>query len=412
VAVMLLDLDNFKLVNDSLGHQVGDELLAVIAPRLSRTMRGSDTVARLGGDEFAFVVESFAGDAELIAIAERILSVFEEPLIVGSRMQRVTASLGIALGRKGDSADVVLRSADTAMYGAKKTRRGSFELFDAGMRNRVLRELEVKNALADAIQDQELQVYYQPIVSLTSGDVLSVEALVRWLHPQWGWVAPNEFIPLAEADGLIVPLGQYVLSEAARQAAVWHNDYPDRLPFGVAVNVSPRQLAEPDFIATFTDILHEHGLTPRQLGLEVTERVFINERDDLITQNLAELARIGVPLSLDDFGTGYSALASLKRFPFTAIKIDRYFIRSIRQPTDTAPISTAIVNVGKALGLTVIAEGVENQVQADYLHQLGCDAAQGFHYARPQPARELTAYLSANLNQAECSKYERRRSVA
>ncbi len=412
VAVMLLDLDNFKLVNDSLGHEIGDDVLIAIGSRLSEVIRAGDTVVRLGGDEFAVVVEPFRDEHELVAVAQRILSVFAKPVVVGSRLQPVTASLGIALGKRGDTPEVLLRSADTAMYRAKETRRGSFELFDEVMRSRVLRELEVRNALAEALRHQDLQVYFQPIVSLTTGEVLSIEALVRWLHPQWGWVAPNEFIPLAETDGLIISLGQYVLTETARQAARWRDRYPEAIPLGVFVNVSPRQLAQPNFVASYTHTLHEHGLTPQQLGLEITERVFIDKRDVVIAQNLAELARIGARLSLDDFGTGYSALASLKRFPFTTLKIDRSFIRSIHTPTDTAPISTAIVTVGKALGLTVIAEGVENQVQADYLRQLGCDAAQGFHYLRPQPAKQLTAYLDTKLNQTDSSTYEHRQSVA
>jgi diguanylate cyclase (GGDEF)-like protein/PAS domain S-box-containing protein len=400
VAVMLLDLDNFKLVNDSLGHAIGDELLTAIAPRLLQTMRSSDTVGRLGGDEFAFVLEVDGGDREVIAVAERVLSVFEEPFTAGSGTQRIGASLGIALGAKGDSPDGLLRNADTAMYRAKAARRGSFELFDDAMHRRVLRELAVKNALADALQDgvDELLLYYQPIVSLADGEVLGIEALVRWLHPQWGWVAPNEFIRLAEADTLITSLGRYVLTAAIRQAAQWRIQLPETLPLGVSVNVSPCQLAEPDFVPFLTTTLDRHGLAPPQLGIEVTERVFIDERDNLVAENLSELAQIGVPLSLDDFGTGYSALASLSRFPFAALKIDRYFIRSIRNPTDPAPITTAIVSLGQALGLTVIAEGVENEVQADYLERLGCDAVQGYYYARPLPAAELTAYLGARTD--------------
>jgi predicted signal transduction protein with EAL and GGDEF domain len=358
-------------------------------------MRGSDTVARLGGDEFAFVVESVRNDSDLIALARQILSSFEEPFVVGTRAMGITASLGIAVGSQRESADIILRNADTAMYRAKATRRGGFELFDDEMRRRVLRELEVRNKLAEAVQNHELQVYYQPIVSLANGRPLAIEALVRWLDPQWGWVPPDEFIPLAEGDGLIVQLGRSVLAETVRQTALWRNDYPHLLPLGVFVNVSPRELAEPDFIPFLVKALADEGLTPSQFGIEITERVFINERDDAIVKNVRELGAMGVRLSLDDFGTGYSALASIKRFPFTALKIDRFFIRSIRRSTDVAPISNAVVSLGKALGLTVIAEGVETSLQADYLRRLGCDAAQGYYYARPQPAEQLSAYLAA-----------------
>ena len=399
VAVMLLDLDNFKLVNDSLGHHVGDELLGAIAARLPTTMRGSDTVARLGGDEFGLVIESFQGDHELIAVAERILNAFEEPFETGDGAQQVTASIGIALGSRGDSPQVILRNADTAMYAAKATKRGGFELFDVTMRRRVLRELDVKNALSDALRKNQLDIHYQPIVSLATGEVLSVEALVRWLHPQWGWVSPTEFIPLAETDGLIVALGRSVLAETIAQAARWYEQDQELLPLGVSVNVSPHQLADPDFVGFLVEALDEHALAPPQLGIEVTERVFIDEQDEPVISTLNELARLGVRLSLDDFGTGYSALASLKRFPFTTLKIDRYFTRSIRRPSSSAPITTAVVGLGRALGLTVIAEGVENDVQAAFLRRLGCHAAQGFHYARPEPAWKLSAYLDENLSQ-------------
>ena len=399
VAVMLLDLDNFKLINDSLGHHVGDQLLTGLADRLAGTMRGQDTVARLGGDEFGFVIESFRDERELIAVAERILAAFEEPFVTDSSIQRVTASIGIACGGREDDPHVLLRESDTAMYAVKSGRRGTFAVYDDKMQRRVHRALDVKNALSEAVAGNKLTLHYQPIVSLADGEVLSVEALVRWLHPQWGWVSPTEFIPLAEADELIVTLGRHVLTEAIRQTAQWHAQYQDAFPLGVSVNVSPRELADPDFIGFLTDTLHTHGLTPPQLGIEVTERVFIAERDDLIISNLTELAQLGVRLSLDDFGTGYSALASLKRFPFTTLKIDRYFTRSIRNPPSSTPITNAIVALGRSLNLVVIAEGVETQAQVNYLRHLGCHAAQGFHFARPQPAQELSTYLNENLSQ-------------
>jgi diguanylate cyclase (GGDEF)-like protein/PAS domain S-box-containing protein len=394
VAVMLLDLDNFKLVNDSLGHHVGDDLLVAIAPKLSELMRGSDTIARQGGDEFAFVIEAFADERELVTIAERVTSMFAHPFPVEAvGPQRVSASLGIALNHPGENAEDLLRNADTAMYRAKQQRRGSFEFYDDGMRKRVLRELRVRNALADAIENRELQLYYQPIVSLTDGQVLSLEALVRWQHPQWGWVSPTEFVALAESDGQIISLGDHVLTDAIAQTALWKERYPEALPLGVSVNISARQLAKPGFVDFVFATLATHQVAAADLRLEITERVFLDERDDLVIQNLRDLAAMGVGFSLDDFGTGYSALASLKRFPFTTLKIDRYFIRSIRRPTDAAPISTAIITLGRTLGLTVVAEGVENQIQADYLRRLGCPAAQGFYFARPQPADQVTRYL-------------------
>ncbi len=394
VAVMLLDLDNFKLINDSLGHHAGDDLLVTIAPKLKQQMRGSDTVARLGGDEFAFVVETFSSERDLAAVAERVTGVFARPFPVeAGGLQRLSGSLGIALNHPGENAEDLLRNADTAMYRAKQQRRGSFEFYDDGMRRRVLRELEVRNALADAIDNHELELYYQPIVSLSEGRTLSVEALLRWQHPQWGWVSPNEFIGLAESDGQINTIGQYVLDEAIAQAAVWRKDYPEALPLGLSVNVSARQLATPGFVGLIWETLAAHRLPASHLRLEITERVFLDERDKAVLENLGELAEMGVQFSLDDFGTGYSALASLKRFPFTTLKIDRYFIRAIRHPASAAPISTAIIMLGKTLGLTVVAEGVESQTQVDFLRRLGCPAAQGFHFARPQSADMISGYL-------------------
>ena len=393
VAVMLLDLDNFKLVNDSLGHDVGDSLLGAIAPRLLESVRTGDTVARLGGDEFAFVVESFRDERELADLAKRIVDAFERPFEAGGGVHRVTASLGIAVAHGGETAAGVLRNADTAMYSAKAARRGGFELFDDGMRRRLVRELELRDGLADAIEKEALELYFQPILSLADGGVLALEALVRWPHPEWGWVQPTEFIPVAESDRLIVSLGRFVLGQAIARAADWHACYPGALPLGVFVNVSPTELAAPDFVHFVASTLETHGLASDRLGIEVTERVFIGERDRQAGDSLAALAEMGVRISLDDFGTGYSALASLKRFPFTALKIDRFFIRAIRGPEDEAPISRAIVSLGRSLGLTVIAEGVETAVQAERLRRLGCDAAQGFHFARPQPAAAVAAYL-------------------
>jgi diguanylate cyclase (GGDEF)-like protein/PAS domain S-box-containing protein len=396
IAVMLLDLDNFKLVNDSLGHAVGDELLVAIAPRLADAMRGSDTVARLGGDEFAFLVEGTRDDHETVTLAERVLAAFDEPFTLGTRTQRIGASLGVAVGARGDTPDGLLRKADTAMYRAKAKRQSGFELYDDAMHRRARRELAVRNALADAVQGDtgELCLYYQPIVSLADGGLLGIEALSRWLHPQWGWVTPGEFVPIAESDTLISSLGERVLGDAIGHAAVWRCYCRHALPLGVSVNVSPRELARPDFVPYVARLLRAQDVTPAELAIEVTERLFVDERDPVATDNLAELGRLGVRLSLDDFGTGYSGLASLSRFPFSSLKIDRSFIRAIRRPADTAPLAAAVVSLGRAFGLTVVGEGVENELQADYLRRLGCDAAQDFHYARPMPAGKLTAYLS------------------
>jgi diguanylate cyclase (GGDEF)-like protein/PAS domain S-box-containing protein len=400
VAVMLLDLDGFKLVNDSLGHAAGDELLVTLAPRLQRELRASDTVARLGGDEFAFVFEDVGREQVLIGMAERLLAAVAEPVASGHTHLRLTASLGITIAEPAATTETSLSNADTAMYKAKGAGRNRFEIYDDTMRSRLMRERTLMRELTSALRDSQLEIYYQPIISLTDGRVLAFEALARWNHPQWGWVAPSEFIPIAEDHGLILVLGQQVLSDAAKQATDWRTTYPHAFPLGIFANVSPRQLSQPDFVDVFVDTLEHQGASPRDVGIEITERVLIHHDEKKLAGNLEQLIRLGVRISLDDFGTGYASLTALKQLPLTAVKIDRSFIKAIRSKTDPAPVTHATVSLGHTLGLIVIAEGVETELQAGYLRDLGCDAAQGFHYARPQPAHLATTLLQAEQDDA------------
>ena len=406
VAVMLLDLDGFKLVNDGLGHAVGDEVLVAVAQRLGRALRASDSVARLGGDEFAFILENVEAESELATVANRILAALAAPVTAGDHATACRGSLGIAVAEPGDGATPVLRNADIAMYQAKREGQGGYSFYDWRLRARALRELELGTALTRALEQGELLVYYQPIVSLEDGRVLAVEALVRWLHPQWGWVSPGEFIPLAEANGTIVPLGEWMLAETVCQAGEWRKQYPDALPLGVHVNVSPKQLSQPNFIPFLTEILSDNDASPGDLGIEITEHVFIDIRAQL-DDNLAALTELGIRLSLDDFGTGYSALSSLMRFPLAALKIDRSFIRDMRcdRGNGNHPITTAAITLAHGQGLLSIAEGVENEEQAECLHRLGCDAAQGYYFARPQPADQLTELLESRLPPASSSSW-------
>jgi len=263
------------------------------------------------------------------------------------------------------------------------------------MRARLLRRLELATALGEALHGDQLDVHFQPIVSLADGEILAAEALLRWSHPEFGAVEPSEFIPLAEENGLIVPLGRHVIEAAARAAAGWRAANPDALPLGVFVNLSPRELFQESFLPFLTRTLREHGLTGSDIAFELTERVFIDDRDHTPTRNLQELTRRGFRLILDDFGTGYSALASLKRFPLAALKIDRYFISTIDDEHQEKPVMKAIVSIGKTLGITVIAEGVESERQLADVRALGCDAAQGYHLGVPMPASELTPRLAA-----------------
>jgi diguanylate cyclase (GGDEF)-like protein/PAS domain S-box-containing protein len=395
VVIMVLNVDNFKLVNDSLGHAAGDELLVAVGTRLRQAMPDHATAARMSGDEFALLLEGVEGTPEVVALAERILSAFAEPFRIEAGSVHLSATIGIAFAEDDVGAEALLANGETAMYRAKAGAKGGFELFDRAMRARVRRHMAVVNQLRQALEGGVLEVHYQPIVSIADGHPLAVEALIRWPHPEWGWVQPSEFIPLAEDNGLIVALGDYVLRDVAGQMAAWRREFPGTLPMGAFANVSPRQLSQPDFVPKLMRLLDRHGLGPADLGIEITESVFLDENDSAVTANIAELARIGVPLSLDDFGTGYSALASLKRFPFAALKIDGYFIGAIREPVDPAPITTAIVGLGLALGVTVIAERVETAVQHERLRSLGCAAGQGYHFARPQPASALAGLLAA-----------------
>ena len=399
VAVIMLDLDDFKLLNDSLGHRAGDELLVALSPCLERVLRGGDTVARLGGDEFAFLLEDLDNEQEAVAIAIRISSSIANVQPTSLTGQRVKASLGIALASPDETPESLVRNADTAMYRAKASNRGSWALFDEPTRARVCRDFHLERGLERALDQDELVLHYQPIVSVTDGHMLAVEALLRWRHPDFGWVQPNELIPIAERSGLIIPVGHTVLTQAARQAAAWRNSHAEGLPLGVYVNLSPRELSDPGFIPFLTRTLREQGTLPRDLGIEVTERAILDANDSTLRSNVRSLAKLGVRLSLDDFGTGYSSLAALEQFPFTTVKIDKLFIRAIRDTNSPAPMATAMTALAHSLDLKVIAEGVETQAQAERLRVLGCDAAQGFHFARPKPASHLDDLLDKRLPQ-------------
>jgi Amt family ammonium transporter len=397
VAVLLLDIDDFKLVNDTLGHEAGDELLIEVAARLRVSARTSDTVARLGGDEFALVAEGVGATGDVVRLAERVQAAFERRFTIGGTRLRITASVGIAVATGGEQPSALLRDADTAMYRAKASGKGGSEFFDVAMRDRLVRRLELASALGESLHDGGLEIHYQPIVSLDDGELLAVEALLRWSHPRFGTVDPGEFVPLAEENGLIVPLGRHVIEVAARDAAAWRARDPDALPLGVFVNLSPRELLQESFVPFLARTLGEHGLSGSDLAFELNERVFIDDRDHTLVRNLQELTRRGIRLILDDFGTGYSALASLRRFPLAALKIDRYLISTIDGDEREQPVMRAIVSIGKALGIAVIAEGVESEQQLADLRALGCDAAQGYHLGRPVGAGELTELLAAHV---------------
>jgi diguanylate cyclase (GGDEF)-like protein/PAS domain S-box-containing protein len=396
LAVFFVDLDRFKLVNDSLGHEAGDELLRLVAPRFESAIRPSDTLARLGGDEFAVLCEQLPSEASATRIANQLMSALEEPIVLNGRDHVVSASIGIAVGTPGSNAPDLLRDADAAMYRAKAHGRGRAELFDEEMRVRVLDRVRTESALRDALTDED-QIYldYQPLVSLRSGRIIGAEALARWRHPEWGPVSPVEFIPVAEDSGLIHQLGAQVMRRAARECAAWQ-DNPDFA--GIAVNISVRQLVQPDEVATLVrEVIAAEGIAPGFLTLEITESVLIEHLDDT-RKALESLNDLGVRLSLDDFGTGYSSLSYLADLPFDSVKIDLALTRKIVDTPQAAVFANAIIQMGHALNKQVIAEGVETLEQANRLQELGCDIAQGYYLGRPLAPDILTALLQDQPN--------------
>ncbi|HEX4775361.1 MAG TPA: EAL domain-containing protein, partial [Acidimicrobiia bacterium] len=399
VGVVFLDLDRFKLVNDSLGHTAGDRLLVAIADRLRSALRPSDTVARFGGDEFVVLCDDVLDEAATVDIASRMAAAVARPVLLPEGEVFVTASIGVALsGRPGDSADNLLRDADTAMYRAKDQGRARTEVFDERTHDRVVHHLRTGNDLHRALQRREFEVHYQPVVDLETGLVSGFEALVRWRHPTRGLVHPSDFISLAEETGLIVPLGAWVLEESCRQVVEWQAHRPEGArPLTISVNLSPRQLTEPTLLDEVTRVLDETGIDPDCVWLEITESTLMHDAESAVS-TLRALRLLGVHLSVDDFGTGYSSLSYLKRFPVEALKVDRSFVDGLgNEPGDSA-IVTAVVTMAHALGLRAIAEGLETPIQLRELRTLGCDMAQGFMFGVPRSATELGAHPADDLS--------------
>ncbi|HEX2039797.1 MAG TPA: EAL domain-containing protein [Acidimicrobiales bacterium] len=399
VAVLFLDLDRFKVVNDGLGHVAGDELLMEVAARLRSILRPTDTVARFGGDEFVLLLDDIESDDHAVDVAARIGEVFTVPFELSGREVKVTASIGIALttGRPGERAETLVRDADAAMYRAKEKGKARFEIFDDAIRMRAVRRLETEQALRRAVERGELELLYQPGVWLDSGRVAAVEALARWCHPERGPVPPAEFIPIAEETGLILPLGDWVLEQAAVLAARLQWVSEPGWVMTVAVNLSARQLGDPKLVDRVGSLLAAHGLPPRALSLEITESVLMDDAESA-RRTLGELKSLGVYLAVDDFGTGYSSLAYLKRFPVDALKVDKSFVDGLGREGEDGAIVRAIVTLAQTLGLDTVAEGVETAEQVERLVELGCVFAQGYHFARPMPAEQLDRWLAGAVS--------------
>ena len=391
--VIFLDLDRFKTVNDSLGHAAGDELLVTVARRVDESLRSADTAARLGGDEFAVLLEDLGGPDEGVLVAERMSEALRAPIVVQGREVFVSASVGIACGRHG--AAELLRQADVAMYRAKAQGKGRYAVYEESMQAEVLQRLELEGELQRAIERDEIDVYYQPVIALDGQTLAGFEALARWHHPTRGLVPPLDFIPLAEDNGSIVALGRYVLRTACVQAARWVQDFPSDVPRIMSVNLSGRQLEDANIVADVAAALADSGLPAAALVLEITETVLMHDTEATISR-LAALKALGVRLAVDDFGTGYSSLRYLRRFPIDILKMAKPFVDGLAEVDDEEgrALARAIVDLASSLKLSCIAEGIEVGAQAVMLHELGCGLGQGFHFARPMPPADLEALIA------------------
>ena len=392
-AVIFFDLDDFKSVNDSLGHAAGDELLKEVARRLGTLVRPSDTLARFGGDEFAILLEDLPNIEPALAVAERTVYLLQQPFRIGEAELFIGGSVGISVSwpRESLSAEELLRQADTAMYVAKRRGKNCIELFESAMHEEASARLALRADLQRAIDNGEFALHYQPIIEMDSGAVSGVEALIRWHHPERGLVPPLDFIPFAEETGLILPIGNWVLNEACRTAASWETaDGTD--PLSIAVNVSAVRFRHPAFVEELTGILSDTGLDPSRLTLELTESLLVQGVHQ-VADRLAELKELGVRLAIDDFGTGYSSLSYLRDLPIDVLKIDKTFIDSVALGIEDSALARAIIKLGHTLGLKVVAEGVEDGGQASILAMLECEYAQGYLFARPLTEEKLYQFL-------------------
>jgi diguanylate cyclase (GGDEF)-like protein/PAS domain S-box-containing protein len=391
LALLFLDLDNFKNINDSLGHAVGDKLLSAAAKRLMGLVRDQDTVARLGGDEFIMILNNPSGKDQAMGAANRIIKAMSRPFWINDREMYITASIGVTIyPDDGENLEALVSNADMAMYQAKKVGKNTTRIFTKDLDTRIKRRMSLEKSLRNAIKNNELIVYFQPKVDLRTGSMAGAEALVRWNHPDKGLIGPDEFIPLAEETGLIIPLGSWVLQNACRAAKAWQAQGHHFMQ--ISVNLSPKQFTQKDLPQMVSSALSETGLPPYALELELTENMVMQNVDEAIN-TMHQLSNLGIQLSLDDFGRGYSSLYYLKRFPMNELKIDRSFVGDIPKDPDNASIVNTIISMGKSLNLRVVAEGVETKEQLSFLKQNKCDQMQGYFFHPPVPALDLLNLL-------------------
>ena len=398
IEVLFMDLDDFKTINDSLGHEVGNDVLREVARRISSVVRVADTAARLGGDEFAVLVETpGAGEADAETIAARLLAELAPPIVIGERVLRANASIGLARSDGTSGNQELMRNADAAMYAAKDSGKNNVKIYEEGMHRRALERLEITSELQQGLEQEQFELDYQPIVDLRSGAIVGVESLVRWAHPERGRLQPEAFIGLAEETGLIAPLGAWILRTACVQGSTWRREFPDRRPLDVNVNVSTRQLHEPSFAQEVSDTLAETGFDPAALVLEITESLLPDDGDSAV-QQLARLRALGVRIAVDDFGTGYSILARLQRYPVDIVKIDRSFIAGMEHDKDKAVLVRGILNLGESLHLQIVAEGIEEVEQMLQLRQMRPIRGQGFLFSRPISSARISELVRAGVS--------------
>jgi diguanylate cyclase (GGDEF)-like protein/PAS domain S-box-containing protein len=395
--ILFINLDRFKLINDSLGHDCGDRLLSEFAQRIGTCIRSCDTVSRLGGDEFAVLLEDMPSVQDADKAIQRIQAILAIPFQLGEQEVYASASIGIAPSRDNYvRSDEALQDADAAMYRAKRRGKGQFEIFDPSMHTQSLPILQLENDLGRAIDRQELQTHYQPIISLQTGELVGFEALLRWQHPQRGMISPLEFIPIAEETGLIVPIGDWVLRSACYQMRLWQKQLNIDPSISMSVNLSPRQFTQPNLIGKIDKILRETNLKAQNLKLEITESVLM-ENPKLAASILAELKKTGVQLYLDDFGTGYSSLSYLQNFPVDALKIDRSFIRNLHLENSDAKIVQTIITLAQNLGISIVAEGIETQEHLSQLKEMACPLGQGYYFEKPMNAQAAETFLKQQV---------------
>jgi diguanylate cyclase (GGDEF)-like protein/PAS domain S-box-containing protein len=393
-AVLYLDLDRFKIINDSLGHMIGDQLLVGIARRLESSLRPIDTIARLGGDEFTILVEDVNDESEIIYVAERLQQELAAPFTLGGREVFTTMSIGIAISSSDYlNAEDILRDADTAMYRAKVLGNARYEIFNVAMHAEAVKLLQLETDLRRALERREFFIQYQPIMSLDTFNLSGFEALVRWQHPEHGFISPVDFIPMAEETGLIIPLGEWVLRESCTQMQRWHEQFHGDTPLFMSVNLSVKQFNQPDLIQKIAGIIQETGLAPHSLKLEITESA-VTEKVESAAEMMQQIRAIGVKLSMDDFGTGYSSLSHLHRFPLDTLKIDRSFITRMQDNDENMEIVRTIVGLAQNLGMDLVAEGVETYDQITILRKLGCEYGQGYFFSKPIDAADAESFIA------------------